>query len=106
MFRSEFKTLGYDFRKPHLCTVQAARQIIPGHDSYSLGKLSRAIGIEIKNRHRAGGDAFATTKLFDILHQKNKKQLHSLIKEELNPKNKTMITKNIFFIRANFNAER
>jgi DNA polymerase-3 subunit epsilon len=56
MFRSEFKTLGYDFRKPHLCTVQAARQIIPGHDSYSLGKLSRAIGIEIKNRHRAGGD--------------------------------------------------
>ena len=87
MFRSEFKTLGYDFRKPHLCTVQAARQIIPGHDSYSLGKLSRAIGIEIKNRHRAGGDAFATTKLFDILHQKNKKQLHSLIKEELNPKN-------------------
>ncbi|MEJ6685680.1 MAG: exonuclease domain-containing protein [Crocinitomicaceae bacterium] len=86
MFRSEFKTLGYDFRKPHLCTVQAARQIIPGHDSYSLGKLSRSIGIEIKNRHRAGGDAFATTKLFDLLYQKNKNKLHSFIKEELNPK--------------------
>lgn len=87
MFRSEFKTLGYDFRKPHLCTVIASRQIIPGHESYSLGKLSKKIGIKIENRHRAGGDALATTQLFEILYKKNKSQLSSLIKEELNPKN-------------------
>lgn len=86
MFRSEFKTLGYDFRKPHLCTVIASRQIIPGHESYSLGKLSREIGIKIENRHRAGGDALATTKLFDILYKKDRSSLSSLIKEELNPK--------------------
>lgn len=86
MFRSEFKTLGYDFRKPHLCTVVASRQIIPGYESYSLGKLSRQIGIEIVNRHRAAGDALATVKLFDILYKKDKSQLSSLIKEELNPK--------------------
>lgn len=86
MFRSEFKTLGYDFRKPHLCTVVASRQIIPGYESYSLGKLSRQIGIQIENRHRAGGDALATTKLFDILYKKDKSSLSSLIKQELNPK--------------------
>ena len=86
MFRSEFKTLGYDFRKPHLCTVVASRAIIPGHESYSLGKLSRAIGIDIENRHRAGGDALATTKLFDILFKKDQSTLIDHIKEELNPK--------------------
>ena len=86
MFRSEFKTLGYDFRKPHLCTVVASRQIIPGYESYSLGKLSKEIGIQIENRHRAGGDALATTKLFEILYKKDKAALNSLIKEELNPK--------------------
>jgi len=86
MFRSEFKTLGYDFRKPHVCTVISSRQIIPGHESYSLGKLSREIGIKIENRHRAGGDALATTKLFDILYKKDKTQLLAFIKEELNPK--------------------
>ncbi len=86
MFRTEFKTLGYDFRKPHLCTVVASRQIIPGYESYSLGKLSKEIGIQIENRHRAGGDALATTKLFEILYKKDKAALNSLIKEELNPK--------------------
>ena len=86
MFRSEFKTLGYDFRKPHLCTVVASRHILPGYDSYSLGKLTRQIGIQIVNRHRAGGDALATAKLFEILHKKNEKKLLSFIKEELNPK--------------------
>jgi len=87
MIRAEFKHLGYDFRKPHLCTVEASRKIIPNHASYSLGKLSRAIGIQIKNRHRAGGDALATTKLFEILYKKNQKKLETFIKEELNPKN-------------------
>ena len=86
MFRSEFRNLGYDFRKPHLCTVIASRAIIPGYESYSLGKLSRAIGIQIENRHRAGGDALATAKLFNILFKKDKVALTGHIKEELNPK--------------------
>ena len=41
IIRQEFKTLGYDYRKPHLCTVRASRYVIPGMESYSLGKLSR-----------------------------------------------------------------
>jgi DNA polymerase-3 subunit epsilon len=47
MIRSEFRRLGYDFRLPHLCTVRSSRQIIPGQDSYSLGKLTRSLGIDV-----------------------------------------------------------
>jgi DNA polymerase-3 subunit epsilon len=86
ILRSEFKNLGYDFRLPHLCTVRAARYVIPGHKSYSLGNISKELGIEINGRHRAGGDALATTKLFEILYQKDPTNLKSFIQEELNPK--------------------
>jgi len=86
IIRHEFKLLGYDYRKPHLCTVRASRYVIPGHDSYSLGKLSRALGIEIVGRHRAGGDALATAELFTILVQKDVKGLHTFIQEDVNPK--------------------
>ena len=86
MFRSEFKTLGYDFRFPHLCTVKAARLIIPGHESYSLGKLTRSLGISINGRHRAGGDALATAELFQIMHAKDQERLIGLIQTEINPK--------------------
>jgi DNA polymerase-3 subunit epsilon len=86
MFRSEFRNLGYDFRMPHLCTVRAARFILPGYKSYSLGNISKEFGIEIKGRHRAGGDAFATSKLFEILYNKDQNSLKTFIQEEINPK--------------------
>ena len=40
IIRHEFRSLGFDYRRPHLCTVRASRYVIPGHDSYSLGKLT------------------------------------------------------------------
>ena len=86
MFRHEFKSLGFDFRLPHLCTVRASRYVIPGHASYSLGKLSRALEIAIVGRHRAGGDALATTKLFDLIYHKDPNNLSTFIQQELNPK--------------------
>jgi DNA polymerase-3 subunit epsilon len=43
------------------------RKLLPGHKSYSLGKICAELGIEIEGRHRAAGDAFATVKLFEIL---------------------------------------
>jgi len=86
MFRHEFKSLGFDFRLPHLCTVRASRYVIPGHASYSLGKLSRALEIAIVGRHRAGGDALATTKLFDLIYHKDPNNLLTFIQQELNPK--------------------
>lgn len=86
IIRHEFKLLGYDFRMPHLCTVRASRYVIPGHASYSLGKLTSALGIELRNRHRAVGDAEATAHLFTLLYQTDVKGLQTFIQEEVNPK--------------------
>ena len=65
--RNEFKNLGFDFSRKQLCTVKLSRKLIPGFQSYSLGKLCDNLGIEINGRHRAAGDALATVKLFEIL---------------------------------------
>jgi DNA polymerase III subunit epsilon len=86
VLRYEFKSLGFDFRRPHLCTVKTSRIVIPGHDSYSLGKLSRSLGIEIVGRHRAGGDALATAKLFDILIKTDVNNLKTFIQEDIKTK--------------------
>jgi DNA polymerase-3 subunit epsilon len=69
--KEEFNRLGYNFHRKTLCTVQLAKKLIPGHSSYSLGKLCSDLGIEITDRHRASGDALATVKLFEILLRKN-----------------------------------
>lgn len=86
ILRAEFKSLGFDYRRPHLCTVRASRYVIPGHESYSLGKLTRKLGIELIGRHRAGGDAFATAQLFTMLIQKDPNELQTFIQREINPK--------------------
>jgi len=44
---------------------------IPGLESYSLGRLAESLGIRIPNRHRAGGDAEATAKIFNILMKRD-----------------------------------
>jgi DNA polymerase-3 subunit epsilon len=65
--RSEFRRLGYDYKRDQLCTVRLSRKILPGHKSYSLGKLCEDLNIGINGRHRALGDALATACLFDQL---------------------------------------
>jgi DNA polymerase-3 subunit epsilon len=67
--RSEFQRLGYDYRREQLCTVRLSRKILPGHQSYSLGRLCDDLKISINGRHRAMGDAAATTILFELLVQ-------------------------------------
>lgn len=69
--KEEFKRLGYDFNRKTLCTVQLSRKLLPGYTSYSLGKICAEKGIEINGRHRASGDALATTKLFELLLKEN-----------------------------------
>lgn len=83
--RQEFRKLGFDFRRQYLCTVIASRKILPGFESYSLGKLSRSLGVELIGRHRAGGDAFATAKIFTLLMQKDAIDLKNHIQDDLNP---------------------
>jgi len=59
--------LGYDYRRERLCTLQLSRKYIAGFRSYSLGNICREVGIVIDHRHRAAGDAIATTRLLDHL---------------------------------------
>lgn len=68
---TEFDRLGYPFEKQTLCTVELAKKLIPDMPSYSLGKLVRALGIPLTDRHRAQGDAKATVSLFKMLLAKD-----------------------------------
>ncbi len=61
--KAAFGELGYSYQRKSVCTVRLARQYLPGHESYSLGKLCRSLGIEVQGRHRALGDATATSEL-------------------------------------------
>jgi DNA polymerase-3 subunit epsilon len=70
--KEEYKRLGYDYNNKTLCTVKLARKLLPGHRSYSLGRLCADLGIGINGRHRAAGDALATVRLFEILQERNK----------------------------------
>ncbi|MBI5858513.1 MAG: GIY-YIG nuclease family protein [Sphingobacteriales bacterium] len=63
---------GFELNCKKLCTVRLSRKIFPGFPSYSLGNLSRSLGISINNHHRAGGDTEATVKIFHLLLQNDK----------------------------------
>ena len=91
--RQEYKSLGYNFKRSILDTVALSRKLLPGHCSYSLGNICKDLNIMINGRHRAGGDALATVKLFEILIAKDlesKESGQSLLKNtklsKLNPK--------------------
>jgi len=69
--KQAFSLCGIDFNEKRLCTVRLSREIIPGMPSYSLGKLTRSLGIGLNNAHRAMPDTEATSELFALLHKKN-----------------------------------
>ena len=84
ILRTEFRRLGFDFNRKTICTVELSKKLIPGKDSYSLGKLVRSLGIPVSDRHRANGDAQATVKLFKLLMAKDtsKEIIKSVVKTE------------------------
>ncbi len=91
--RQEYKSLGYNFKRSILDTVALSRKLLPGHVSYSLGNICKDLNITINGRHRAGGDAFATVKLLELLIARDNllnEQHSSLLKNtrisKLNPK--------------------
>lgn len=69
--KHHFAENGLEFHAQKLCTVRLSRKVFPALPSYSLGNLCRHFGILIENRHRAGGDAVATARLFDHILQHN-----------------------------------
>ncbi|MCW5908047.1 MAG: 3'-5' exoribonuclease [Chitinophagales bacterium] len=71
MLRQEYRRLGIDFNRRQLDTVNLARKVLPGFNSYSLGNICDSLGIPITDRHRALGDAEATVKLLELILSKN-----------------------------------
>ena len=63
--KHHLKAAGFELVVKKLCTVRLSRKTFPGLPSYSLGNLCRSLALPITNRHRAGGDALATVKLFE-----------------------------------------
>jgi len=51
---------GLALSNPRLCTARLSRVILPYLPSKSLGPVARFLDINIHQRHRASGDAFAT----------------------------------------------
>lgn len=60
---------GYELHAKKLCTVRLSRKVFPGMLSYSLGRLCKQLKVELRNHHRAGGDADATAILFSMIIQ-------------------------------------
>ena len=92
IIKNHFEDLDITFNKKKLCTVRLSRGIIPGHASYSLGKICPALGIKNHSRHRAMGDTMATVELFHLLLTKDKDDfvyysLNQLNKEAMLPPN-------------------
>ena len=77
----EFKRLGFEFSIKSLCTVILSQELLPEQESYKLGRLSRSLGIPLKDRHRASGDALATVELLKILIEKDINQ--NIIKKSI-----------------------
>ena len=76
VIKNELKQLGIPYVRKKLCTVRLSRKTFPGLASYSLGKLCSALEIPLENRHRARGDAHATTLLFQkIIRTKSSDKL-------------------------------
>lgn len=67
VIKSQFQEMGLEFSRKKLCTVRLSRRLVPGLNSYSLGKLCTSLDIPLLNRHRARGDAHATVLLFHKL---------------------------------------
>ena len=84
ILRTEFRRLGYNYERKTLCTVDLSKNLLPDAESYSLGKLVKALGIPMSDRHRANGDAIATLKLFKLLLAKDSDKIiiKDVVREE------------------------
>ena len=73
--RGHFEAMDISFRRPKLCTVRLSRKAFPGLPRYGLGALCDAMDIPHTDRHRALGDAEATTVLFHKIMASERGQL-------------------------------
>ena len=74
VLKKEFDRINKKFKRKTLCTIELSKKVFPDKKSYSLGKLVSSLGIDMKNRHRADGDAEATLHLFKKISKYLKKK--------------------------------
>ncbi|MFY7898642.1 MAG: exonuclease domain-containing protein [Chitinophagaceae bacterium] len=67
--KNELQLAGFQLTTPKLCTIRLTKKIFPNLPKYGLGTVCTELNIQVKNRHRAAGDALATAELFSILIQ-------------------------------------
>jgi DNA polymerase-3 subunit epsilon len=65
-----------------LCTLKLSRKVFPDFRKYGLGHLSKTLGIELSNAHRALADSMATAeillRIFDELENQGKTTLKDI----------------------------
>jgi DNA polymerase-3 subunit epsilon len=93
VLKTEYNRLGYNFKRNTLCTLELSKKLILDMDSYSLGKLTKQLGIPLTQRHRASGDALATVKLFKLLLDKDLDK--NIIIDNIKNTNKSNLPKNL-----------
>lgn len=81
--KHHLQTYGFDWTPKKLCTLKLSRKVFPGYLRYGLGHICRTLEIPINNRHRAGGDANATSILFErILKHGGEKAIKDFLKKD------------------------
>ena len=60
LLKAELRRLGLSWRAPVLDTLTFARKLYPDMKSHKLGTVCKALGVSLKNAHRAVHDATAT----------------------------------------------
>jgi DNA polymerase-3 subunit epsilon len=75
-----FQRFGYYWQPKKLCTLRLSKKVFPGLPKYGLGSLCRHFNFENPARHRAGGDALVTARLFERILQSGGE---NIIKEAL-----------------------
>jgi len=75
---------GIELENPQLCTVKLSRRILPMLQSRSLGPVAQFLDVNIPQRHRASGDAYATALiLIKFLSYLKKKHALQTVEEVL-----------------------
>lgn len=82
----QLASMDIEYKPKRLCTVRLSRKIAKGLNSYSLGNLCNSLKIPVTDRHRAMGDAMATTRL---LHYLVANDANNVIQQHLKKQQKT-----------------
>lgn len=87
------KLMGEKIRNPYIDTLELCRKMFPELGKYKLNLVTKHLGIELENHHRAVDDSMATAKIFmycmDILKEKgckNIKDIEHAFNDEINLK--------------------